>query len=76
MRRLFWVAVGVGLTVLVITKGKQIMHRVTPAGVSEQITQRGRNLMDAARDFFDEMTEAMREREEELRSELNMAPKN
>ena len=76
MRRLFWFAVGVGLTVLVVTKGKEIVHRFTPAGVSEQVSEQGKNLLNSAREFLNDVTTAMNEREAELRAELNMAQKN
>ncbi|MDO4784439.1 MAG: hypothetical protein Q3997_05075 [Propionibacteriaceae bacterium] len=76
MRRLFWFALGVGLTVVVVTRGKEIMHRFTPAGVSEQVGEQAKNLLSTAREFLADMTAAMNEREAELRAELNMAPKN
>ena len=35
-KRLFWFAVGVGLTALVVVKGREYYERFTPKGVAEQ----------------------------------------
>ncbi|PIF02620.1 MAG: hypothetical protein CR979_01055 [Propionibacterium sp.] len=76
MRKIFWFAIGVGVTVLVIAKGKEIVHKFTPAGVSEQVAEKGKSSLAALQDFWAEATEAMQEREAELRTELNIADKS
>lgn len=76
MKKLFWVAVGVGITVFVITRGKDLMHKLTPAGVAEQVTEQGKNVVSRIQGFAHDFAEAMDEREAELRAELNMAPKH
>lgn len=75
MRKIFWFAVGVGVTVFVVTKGKEFLHKLTPAGVTEQVSEQGKQAMHRLQTFVRDLNEAMDERETELRTELNMAPK-
>lgn len=75
MRRLFWVLVGVGITVVLISKGKELYHRVTPRGIAEQVEQQGHRAASGFGDFVATFRVAMADREAELRRELNI-PKN
>lgn len=74
MRRVFWFLLGIGVAVFVITRGKELLRRLTPAGVSEQVAEKGKDAAERARSFWTVLTESMDEREAELRTELNMAP--
>ncbi len=69
MRRLLWVAVGVGLTVVVIRKAGDLADRYAPPGAR----QAAGTLVQAttvARGAKAEFLAAMREREEQLRHDL------
>lgn len=72
MKKFFWIAVGVGITVLVITKGKEIARRATPAGVAEQASKIGRSLEHRVTDFVHTVQENMAIREAELRDALDI----
>ncbi|MCP2265485.1 hypothetical protein ACFQHV_01430 [Promicromonospora thailandica] len=74
IRRLFWVGVGVAVTVVVVRKGRQVIERYTPAAVSERaaaaVDDAGARLNTAARTFRAEFAEARAEREAELMASL------
>ena len=76
MRNLFWLFVGVGLTVFVVLKGKELYRRLTPAGVAEQVEQQGKKAAASFGDFVGTFRAAMAEREAELRTELNIPATN
>lgn len=74
IRRLFWVGVGVTITVVVIHKGRQIVARYTPEAVSERaaaaVDDAGARLSTMARAFRSEFSTARAEREAELMASL------
>lgn len=74
IRRLFWVGVGVAVTVVVIRKGRQVIERYTPASLSERaaaaVDDAGVRLNTAARTFRSEFSAARAEREAELMASL------
>ena len=72
-RRLFWFAVGVGVTALLVVKGREYYERFTPKGVTEQVEKTARNAQGWVTDFFETLTSAMDERETELRDALGLA---
>lgn len=77
MKNLFWILVGVGLTLFVVLRGKQLLQRFTPKGVQEQVTERGHRAAASFGDFVATYRAAAAEREAELRAELNIpAPTN
>ena len=71
-KRLFWFAVGVGLTALVVVKGREYYERFTPKGVADQLEKTRSGGSAWVGDFFDTMNEAMDEREGELREALGL----
>jgi len=71
-RRLFWFAVGVGVTALLVVKGRDYYERFTPKGVTEQVEKTARNARGWVDDFFHTLTSAMDERENELREALSL----
>ena len=71
-RRLFYVALGATVGVLVVRKLTQAAQRVTPAGVQQSVAGGLGNLADAIRDFTAEVRDAMAEREVELRDALGL----
>lgn len=69
MRRLLWVAVGVGLTVVVIRKAGDLADRYAPPG-ARQAAGTLAQATTVARGAKAEFLAAMREREEQLRHDL------
>lgn len=76
MRNLFWLLVGVALTVFVVLKGKELYRKLTPAGVAEQVEQQGKKAAANLGDFVGTFRAAVAEREAELRAELNIPATN
>ncbi len=75
-RRLFYVALGATVGILVVRTLTRAAHRVTPAGVQESISGGLAGLTDALRDFTAEVKDAMAEREVELRDALGLDGSN
>ena len=71
-KRLFWFAVGVGLTAFVVIKGREYYERFTPKGVAEQVSQARTEAGNWIGEFLTTMTEAMKQREEELREAIGL----
>lgn len=70
MRRLFWLALGASVGVLVVRKLTQTAEKLTPAGLAESFTDSLGGLGDAIRDFGADVRAAMSEREAELYAAL------
>ncbi|SDY22162.1 hypothetical protein SAMN05660209_02380 [Geodermatophilus africanus] len=68
MRRLFWLAMGVTIGVLVVRKLSAAAEKMTPAGIGGSIAEGLRDLADAIGDFGADVRAAMAEREDELRT--------
>jgi uncharacterized protein DUF6167 len=66
MKRIFWVAVGATVGVLVVRKLSRKAGQFTPQGVAKQIAGLG----DAVRSFGEEVRAGMAAREQELRDAL------
>jgi hypothetical protein len=71
-RRLIYIAFGAAVGVLVVQRVTKAAQRFTPAGVQSSIAGSVSGLTDAIREFTAELTVAMAEREEELRSTLGL----
>ena len=71
-RRLFWFAVGVGVTAWLVVKGREYYEKFTPKGVTEQVEKTARDARGWVDDFFSTMSSAMDEREHELREALGL----
>ncbi len=68
--RLFWFAVGVGVTAFVVVKGREYVRRLTPEGVREQFVETGATARTWVADVVDTFRDARAEREAELRETL------
>jgi hypothetical protein len=68
MRRLFWLAMGVTIGVLVVRKLSAAAEKLTPQSVAGQIAEGLRDLADAIGDFGADIRAAAAEREQELRA--------
>lgn len=74
IRRLFWVGVGVAVTVVVIHKGREVVARYTPQAVSERaaaaVDDAGARLNTMAHSFRSDFATARAEREAQLMASL------
>ena len=71
-KRLLWFTIGVGLTALVVVKGREYYERFTPKGVADQLEKSRSGLVDLVGDFLTTMGDAMNTREGELREALGL----
>jgi hypothetical protein len=71
-RRLFYIALGATVGILVVRKASQAARRLTPAGVQSSMTGALGGLGDAIREFGENVRDGMAEREDLLRSELGL----
>ena len=67
MRRLFWLAMGITIGVLVMRKLSKMAAKIKPSGMAQGIAASLGELADALRDFGADVREAMAERETQLR---------
>jgi hypothetical protein len=68
MRRLFWLAMGITIGVLVVRKLSQAAERLTPQSVAGQLADGLRDLAQAIGDFGADVRAAAAAREDELRA--------
>ncbi len=68
MRRLFWLAMGVTIGVLVVRKLSAAAEKLTPRSIGGQLVDGLRDLADAIGDFGADIRAAAAEREQELRT--------
>jgi hypothetical protein len=68
MRRLFWLAMGITIGVLVVRKLSAAAEKLTPQSIGAQLVQGLRDLADAIGDFGADVRAAAAERELELRA--------
>lgn len=68
MRRLFWIALGATLGVLIFRRLSQAAQKLTPQGVAGSIGAGLSELAASLRDFSDDVRSAMSAHESELRA--------
>ncbi len=68
MRRVFWLAMGVTIGVLVVRKLSAAAERLTPQSIASQLVGGLRDLADAIGDFGADVRAAAADRERELRA--------
>ena len=68
MRRLFWLAMGVTIGVLLVRKLSAAAEKLTPQSIAGQLVDGLRDLADAIGDFGADIRAAAAERELELRA--------
>ena len=71
-RRMFYVALGATVGVLVVRKASSAAKRFTPAGVQQGLAGAFGGLTEAIRDFGAEIRVGMAEREQLLRTDLGL----
>ena len=72
MRRLFWIALGAAVGVLVVRKVSAMLHKLTPAGMAEGVADAGGRAQGALADFGSAVAMHAADREAELRSALGL----
>jgi hypothetical protein len=70
MRRLFYLAVGVGIGIAAVRKASKTAQKFTPSGVAGSVRSSASGLFDSAREFIDEVRVNMAEREIQLHEAL------
>ena len=70
MRRVFWMAVGATVAVVVVRRASRALDAASPEGIGRALT----HAVDALRDLADDVRVAMGEREQELRVALGVEP--
>ena len=70
MRRVFWMAVGATVAIVVVRRVNRTLDAASPEGIGRALT----SAVDALRELADDVREAMAEREQELRVALGVAP--
>jgi threonine/homoserine efflux transporter RhtA len=68
MRRLFWIALGATLGVLIFRKLARAAEKLTPQGIASSLGAGLNELAYALRDFADDVREAMSAQESALRA--------
>jgi hypothetical protein len=66
VRRLFWLALGATLGVLIVRKLTRTAQALTPSGIAGSLSDSLASLTEYVRDFADDVREAMHDREAEL----------
>jgi hypothetical protein len=74
MRRLFWIGVGVGITVMALRWARKQRERFGPDAVTTKLAQGAQDLRHLVKASVAEGRRAMVEKEAELRAELGQAP--
>ena len=71
-RRLFYIAMGAAVGILVVRRATQAAQRFTPAGVQQSLAGSMSGLTAAITEFSELVREGMAEREDELRVTLGL----
>lgn len=74
MRRLFWLALGATVGILVVRRLTRTARSLTPAGLAESLSATVAGVGDTFREFVADVREAMTEREQELLGALAEDP--
>jgi hypothetical protein len=72
VRRLFWVSLGATVGVLVVRQVTRVAEELTPAGVKDRVAVSGGGLLDTVKEFFEDVRDLARDREEELNVALGI----
>ena len=72
MKKIFWMLIGAALAMFLVTRGRALVHRLTPQGIAEKVGSRSNEAAAGLGDFYGTFKAASRAREAELRRELDM----
>ncbi|HEV3169478.1 MAG TPA: hypothetical protein VGZ32_04030 [Actinocrinis sp.] len=71
-KRVFWIALGASVGVLVVTKGAKTLRKFSPSGLADSASGLPGALSGSVRGFLDDVQYAAAEREMELYRALGM----
>lgn len=72
MGKFLFFALGVGITVFVVVKGRELAQKATPQHLQDSAAKKVGKLADQVSEFISTVQESMAEREDEIRTELGM----
>jgi hypothetical protein len=72
VKRLFWLALGATLGVLIMRKVSRAAEKLTPGGIAEGIAAGLSDLAESISDFATDVRRAMTEREAQLREDTGL----
>lgn len=72
VRRLFWVSMGATAGVLVFRAITKTAQELTPAGIADRVTGSGGSFIDSVKEFFEDVRDAAKDREDELNVALGL----
>lgn len=72
VRRLFWVSMGATAGVLVFRKVTSAAKELTPTGIADRVSVSGGGLLDSVKEFFEDVRDLARDREDELNAALGI----
>ena len=70
MKRLLWLGAGLAIGALVVRAVTKKAQSYSPSGIATAARDSGRNLLESAREFLDDVRDGMHQREQELRAAL------
>ena len=70
MKRLLWLGAGLAIGALVVRAVTKKAQSYSPSGIAAAARDSGRNLLDSAREFLDDVRDGMHQRGQELRAAL------
>ena len=70
MKRLLWLGAGLAIGALVVRAVSKKAQSYRPSRIAAAAVGSGRNLLDSAREFVDDVRDGMHQREQELRAAL------
>jgi hypothetical protein len=68
MKRLLWLGAGLAIGALVVRAVTRKARSYHPGSIAAAARDSGRNLLDSAREFIDDVRDGMHQREQELRA--------
>jgi hypothetical protein len=66
MKRLLWLGIGLAVGALVVRKVTRAAQAYTPGGIASSLSESASGLIQALRDFADDVREGMAEREQQI----------
>lgn len=72
IRRLFWIALGATVGILVVRQLNRAAEALSPTGLGRALTRLANTAADALQAFADDVREGMAERETDLRTSLGL----
>ena len=72
VRSVFWVSMGATAGVLIFRQVTKTAKELTPAGIADRVAISGGSVTDSVKSFWEDVKDAMHDREEELNVALGL----